>query len=190
MEIIHNNECDVLFATEKGYGKRVQTGKFRLAHRGGVGVRTIPTGARNGVMIGLAKISDNSHVLLIDITGKIIRLDPAEIRTMGRHAQGVRLIRLNKDQKLIGVVSFDDEEIEEDGSVAPAEGAPGGVSEKLEGEGGITKAEAVEVGQPEDLEPEVEELPQQSDDEDELEEDLESEVELEDEDKNSKIEDL
>ena len=154
MEVIHNNEGDVLFATEKGYGKRVQTGKFRLAHRGGVGVRTIPTGTRNGSMIGLAKISDNSHVLLIDVSGKIIRLDPAEIRTMGRHAQGVRLIRLDKTQKLIGVVSFEDEEEEPESSSTAGEG--GSVeTEKLETKIEVVEAE-VEVGA--DVDPDGESL--------------------------------
>ncbi|MBT3455735.1 DNA gyrase subunit A [bacterium] len=111
MEVVSDEDCDVLFATERGYGKRVKVRNFRVAHRGGVGVRTIPTGKRNGNVIGLARISDTSHILLIDINGKIIRLDPSEVRTMGRHAQGVRLIRLEKAQKLIGVVAFDDEDL-------------------------------------------------------------------------------
>ncbi|MFI5333366.1 MAG: DNA gyrase subunit A, partial [Candidatus Babeliales bacterium] len=89
MEIISDGG-DLLFATENGYGKRVSVADFRVAHRGGMGVRTIPTSGRNGQVIGLAIVYENSHILLIDLAGKIIRLSPAEIRTMGRQAQGVR----------------------------------------------------------------------------------------------------
>src|SRR3990172_3800616 len=79
-----------LSATEKGYGKKVKVEDFRLAHRGGVGVRTIPTDARNGLVIGLSTVTAESDILLIDQVGKIIRLPGSEVRTMGRQAKGVR----------------------------------------------------------------------------------------------------
>lgn len=99
-----SEEKDILFATAKGFGKRVKVGDFRVAHRGGYGVRTIPTNERNGKVIGLNIVDDNSNVLLIDKSGKIIRLAPKEIRTMGRQAQGVRLFRLDEGQTLAAVV--------------------------------------------------------------------------------------
>jgi DNA gyrase subunit A len=102
MEVVTDGQ-DILFATEHGYGKRVQVVDFRVAHRGGYGVRTIPTTKRNGKVIGLIVVGEHSNVLLIDVTGKIIRLSPKEVRTMGRQAQGVRLIKLDNDQKLIAL---------------------------------------------------------------------------------------
>ena len=99
MEIL-DDQGDILFATENGYGKRVSMADFRIAHRGGLGVRTIPTDKRNGRVIGLAIVSDESNVLLIDQAGKIIRLPSEEIRTMGRQAKGVRLIRLDEVKSL------------------------------------------------------------------------------------------
>jgi DNA gyrase subunit A len=111
MEVLAD-DGDILFATENGYGKRVKPEDFRVAHRGGVGVRTIPTDKRNGQVIGLDLVNDRSNVLLIDKAGKIIRLSPTEIRTMGRQAKGVRLIRLDEGQKLVSVVSFEEEEHE------------------------------------------------------------------------------
>lgn len=102
-------DSELLFATERGYGKRVDSNDFRVAHRGGVGVRTIPANERNGKVVGLALIESGSQILLIDDAGKIIRLLPEEIRTMGRQAQGVRLIRLNREQTLSGIVSFCEE---------------------------------------------------------------------------------
>lgn len=110
MEIIEDEKKDLLFATEYGYGKRVRIADFRVAHRGGFGVRTIPTSQRNGKVIGLVFVTDNSDILLIDSSGKIIRLPATEVRTMGRQAQGVRLIRLNESQKLTSVVAFEGEE--------------------------------------------------------------------------------
>lgn len=101
MEIVRD-ELDLLFVTEGGFGKRVRVADFRVTHRGGYGVRTIPTDKRNGKVIALAVVDDMSTVLLIDSFGKIIRLSPKEIRTMGRQAKGVRLIRLEEDRKLAG----------------------------------------------------------------------------------------
>ncbi len=116
MEVLEGDDRNVLFATENGYGKRVQIKDFRIAHRGGVGVKTIPADKRNGRVIGLVLVADTSHLLLIDEGGKIIRLSPTEIRTMGRQAKGVRLIRLDDGQKLSSVVAFDEEEKEEQSS--------------------------------------------------------------------------
>lgn len=117
MEVIHDDN-DILFATERGFGKRVKADDFRVAHRGGYGVRTIPTTERNGNVIGLAVVSDTANVLLIDTAGKIIRLSPTEIRTMGRQAKGVRLIRLNDDQTLSSVVSFEEVHVEDENNAA------------------------------------------------------------------------
>lgn len=110
MEILPENDSrDILFATAGGYGKRVLPEDFRVAHRGGYGVRTIPTDARNGLVIGLVAVSPDSNILLIDEAGKMIRLSPSEIRTMGRQAKGVRLIKLDKDQQLAAIVAFEEE---------------------------------------------------------------------------------
>ncbi len=113
MQVV-NETKDILFATQQGYGKRVKVSDFRVAHRGGQGVRTIPTEGRNGDVIGLVEVDDMTHILLIDVAGKIIRLSSDEVRTMGRQAQGVRLIKLDKGQKLSSIVAIQgSEEVEE-----------------------------------------------------------------------------
>lgn len=106
MVVVKDDIQDILFVTQHGYGKRVDAADFRVAHRAGMGVRTIPTNERNGQVVGLALVSNDSSVLLIDESGKIIRLKPEEIRTMGRQAQGVRLIRLDEEQKVGAVFAF------------------------------------------------------------------------------------
>jgi len=120
---------DLLFVTSAGYGKRVRVEDFRVAHRGGLGVRTIPVGKRNGEVIGVALVSDQSSILLIEESGKIIRLSPQEVRTMRRGAQGVRLIRLDEGQRVFAVASFDESlEEENENSQNPVESAPNSTS--------------------------------------------------------------
>lgn len=109
MEIIDDENKNLLFATSNGYGKRTRVGDFRVAHRGGMGVRTIPTDRRNGDVVGLVIVSEDSHILLIDDNGKIIHLLPTEVRTMGRQAKGVRLIRLDTGRHLASIVAFEEE---------------------------------------------------------------------------------
>ncbi len=109
MEIIDDENKNLLFATAQGYGKRTRVGDFRVAHRGGMGVRTIPTDRRNGDVVGLVIVSEDSHILLIDDNGKIIHLLPKEVRTMGRQAKGVRLIRLDSGRRLASIVAFEEE---------------------------------------------------------------------------------
>lgn len=112
MEVV-DEAGDILFATENGYGKKVSIVDFRVAHRGGLGVRTIPADKRNGRVIGLTVVREHSNVLLIDQAGKIIRLPSSEIRTMGRQAKGVRLIRLSDGQKLATVFAFQEQTADE-----------------------------------------------------------------------------
>lgn len=114
-----SEENQLLFATSKGFGKQVRVADFRLAHRGGMGVRTIPTGGRNGFVIGMTKVNEKSNILLVDEGGKIIVLTTDEIRTMGRAAKGVRLIRLDEDKNLTSVVAFDEPEEKNNNEVAP-----------------------------------------------------------------------
>ena len=118
MEVLSTDTGDILFATENGYGKKVRVQDFRVAHRSGVGVRTIPADKRNGEVIGLTIVHPDSNILLIDQVGKIIRLPASEIRTMGRQAKGVRLVRLDKKQKLSSIFAFREEgpDVPKDGS--------------------------------------------------------------------------
>lgn len=122
MEVV-GDDRDILFATERGFGKRVRVGDFRIAHRGGMGVRTIPTEERNGKVVGLVAVDEQSSLLLIDAAGKIIRLMPREVRTMGRQAKGVRLIRLESEQRLVGMAVVPGETEDGEEVVTPERGA-------------------------------------------------------------------
>ena len=93
----------MLIATENGYGKRTPLGDFPVQSRGGQGVIAIQTSARNGRVVGALQVSRDDEIMLISSGGTLVRTPTAEISVMGRNTQGVRLIRLDKDDKLVGL---------------------------------------------------------------------------------------
>ncbi len=93
MEIVGEKEL-ILSVTEKGYGKRTAITEYRLQSRAGKGVINLKTAERNGMVVSVLSVTEDSEVMIISQQGKITRLDSSEIRESGRSAQGVRLIQL------------------------------------------------------------------------------------------------
>jgi len=93
----------VLVATENGFGKRTLVDDFPSHHRGGRGVIAIQTSARNGRMVGAVQVNDDDEVMLISAGGTLVRTAVAGISVLGRNTQGVRLIRLAPDERLVGL---------------------------------------------------------------------------------------
>ena len=93
----------MLIATENGYGKRTPLDEFPVQGRGGQGVIAIQTSDRNGRTVGALQVSQDDEILLISSAGTLVRTPAAEISVMGRNTQGVRLIRLDKGDKLVGL---------------------------------------------------------------------------------------
>ncbi len=101
----------ILSVTEGGYGKRTPADEYRLQGRGGSGVINVKTTERNGKVVGIAQVTEDSEVMLISHYGKIIRMDSKTIRESGRAAQGVRLLNLEPgDRVAAAVVLAPDEE--------------------------------------------------------------------------------
>ena len=95
---------DVLCVTENGYGKRTPVDQFPTKGRGGKGVISIRTSERNGRQIGAVLICrDDDEVMLITDGGTLVRTRAADVSVLGRGAQGVKMIRLSKGEKLIGI---------------------------------------------------------------------------------------
>jgi DNA gyrase subunit A len=94
----------ILSVTENGYGKRTPADEYRLQGRGGSGVINVKTTARNGKVVGIAQVSEESEVMLISQYGKIIRMDSSTIRESGRAAQGVRLLSLEAGDRVAAAV--------------------------------------------------------------------------------------
>ncbi len=99
VEIVGEKEL-ILSVTEKGYGKRTQITEYRLQSRAGKGVINVKTAERNGKVVGVLSVTEDSEVMIISAQGKITRLDSSEIRESGRSAQGVRLISLEPDDEV------------------------------------------------------------------------------------------
>ena len=93
----------VLIATENGYGKRTPLEEFPVQGRGGQGVIAIQTSERNGRAVGALEVSQDDEIMLISSAGTLVRTPAAEVSVMGRNTQGVRLIRLDKGDKLVGL---------------------------------------------------------------------------------------
>ena len=102
----------ILTAPENGYGKRTPVDDFPIQGRGGQGVIAIQTTERNGDTVGMTRVSDDDEVMLISSNGTLVRTGVDEISVMGRNTQGVRLIRVESGQRLVGLARI--ESIEDD----------------------------------------------------------------------------
>ncbi len=99
MQIVGEKEL-ILSITEKGYGKRTAITEYRLQTRAGRGVINVKTVERNGKVVSVLSVAEDSEVMLISQQGKITRLDSGKIRESGRSAQGVRLINLEEGDQV------------------------------------------------------------------------------------------
>ena len=90
----------ILSMTENGYGKRTEVDEYRLQSRGGKGVINVKTTARNGMVVAILLVDEESEAMIISQYGKIIRVDTSEIREAGRSTQGVRLLQLEPGDKV------------------------------------------------------------------------------------------
>jgi DNA gyrase subunit A len=93
----------VLTVSEHGYGKRTLLDEYRLQSRGGKGLINIKTAGRNGRVVGVKFLRGDEEVMLITEKGMIIRFNTADISTIGRNTQGVRLINLEEGDHLVSV---------------------------------------------------------------------------------------
>ncbi|MEM9689151.1 MAG: DNA gyrase subunit A [Pseudomonadota bacterium] len=103
----------ILTATENGYGKRTPMTDFPLQGRGGQGVIAIQTTERNGRTVGSLLVQDDDEIMLISSNGTLVRTAVDDISVTGRNTQGVRLIRLESGQRLVGLArieAMDDED--------------------------------------------------------------------------------
>ncbi len=118
-----SDASNVLIATQNGFGKRTQVSDFPVHGRGGQGVIGIQTTERNGRMVGAVQIRDDDEVMLISSGGTLVRTRVDGISVQSRNTQGVRLIRLNEDDRLVGLdrvmAMQDDEDDSGDDGTAP-----------------------------------------------------------------------
>ncbi len=121
--VLASEDGEVLTATENGYGKRTAMSDHPLRGRGGQGVISIIASERNGKVISAVKTLDGNEIMLITANGTLVRTRVEELRVMGRNTQGVRLIRLDEDDTLVGMERI--EELESSDDEADAESVDG-----------------------------------------------------------------
>tara|TARA_B100000315_G_scaffold260176_1_gene319745 strand:- start:14196 stop:16652 length:2457 start_codon:yes stop_codon:yes gene_type:complete len=104
--VVATDEKTLLTVTENGYGKRTKISEYRLISRGGSGVRNIICSERNGKVVSINSVSDDNQIMLITKKGITIRMSVSQISIIGRATQGVRLIDLHQDDKLVSVAKI------------------------------------------------------------------------------------
>jgi DNA gyrase subunit A len=119
-------EGDILTATQRGYGKRTTLDEFPKKGRGTQGVIGIQCSERNGNLVAAIQASEAHELMLISDQGTLVRTRVAEVSQLGRNTQGVTLIRLPADEKLVSVVRLDAEveNGEVEGEEGPIDAAP------------------------------------------------------------------
>ena len=124
----------VLTVCEKGVGKRTDIDEYRLTRRGGKGVINVRITDKNGPVVALRAVTDSDSLMLITGKGTLLRMDLSSLRDIGRATQGVKLIRVEEDDRVVAVaklVADKDEGNGEAGSggtgVPPVDGGPGGM---------------------------------------------------------------
>lgn len=108
---------DVLIVTKNGYGKRTPLSEYRIQARGGKGIKTLSITKKKGPVIGHKVVSDEEDLMIVTQSGMVIRMNMTDISRMGRYAQGVRLMKFDKDEvATVARVQINDEEEEAEDS--------------------------------------------------------------------------
>jgi DNA gyrase subunit A len=107
-------DCTLLVAGENGIGKRTDFGEYRLQSRGGKGIITMKTTEKTGLVVGSLTVSDEDDMMLITEGGQMVRTGVKDIRETGRNTMGVKLINLDRGDKLHAIAPVISEEKEDD----------------------------------------------------------------------------
>jgi DNA gyrase subunit A len=103
----------LLTVTERGFGKRTEIDEYRVQSRGGVGIINIATTTKNGLVVGVAYVNAGDEILLITQQGMIIRMPTDDVRSIGRATQGVTLIAIEGEDKVVSLARLVEKEEEE-----------------------------------------------------------------------------
>jgi DNA gyrase subunit A len=106
---------NILVVSEKGFGKKTPIDEYRITNRGGKGVKTINITDKTGYLVGILDVTDENDLMITCKSGVTIRTSVESIREAGRATQGVKLIRIDEDDRIAGITKLDkfEEEVEE-----------------------------------------------------------------------------
>jgi len=112
--VIEDDVREILIACENGFGKRTFIDEFNTQNRGGGGVIAIKTSERNGALVRATKVDSTDDIILISDKGTLVRTPVEHVASSGRNTQGVTLIRLSKDEKLVAMARVEHEESDDE----------------------------------------------------------------------------
>jgi len=115
----------ILTVSENGYGKRTEADEFPTKGRGTQGVIAMVTNDRNGALVGAIQLFDGDEIMLISDQGTLVRTRGDEISVLGRNTQGVRLIRVAGDERLVGVERIEEPDEDDELLATGEEGEEG-----------------------------------------------------------------
>ena len=141
---IFDDSATILTVTEKGYGRRCSVGSYRLQKRGGLGLKNYPVSDEKGYVCGIKTLGPDDDVILITTDGIIIRFRANDLRTMGRYAAGVRVVRLSEESLVASFTRTQHDDSEELVEVEKASDEE--IAASLEAE----KNEVIEPDEPDD----------------------------------------
>ncbi len=128
--VLRRTDTTILVATENGFGKRSETGEYRVSHRGGKGIITMRTNEKTGRMVAIKEVVDSDDVVVVTANGIILRQHASDIRVAGRNTQGVRLIKLGEGDKVSDVAAVPSEEEAPTNGNGASPKPPGGKEEE------------------------------------------------------------
>ncbi len=112
--LIPEPDAQILTASARGYGKRTAIAEFPRRGRGGQGVIAMVSNERNGILVGAIQVQEGEEIMLISDQGTLVRTRVSEVSSLGRNTQGVTLIKLAKDETLVGLERVQEPSVEED----------------------------------------------------------------------------
>ena len=112
--IVISSDDSILVVTENGFGKRSPVEEYRIQNRGGKGIFAIKQSERNGAIIGAMQVNNDNEIIMIADSGKMIRMNLETVRIIGRNTQGVKLINLSENEKVVSMDCVAKEVPEED----------------------------------------------------------------------------
>lgn len=111
---IVDEKTKLLTVTENGFGKRTKSKEYRVQSRGGKGILTLKITPKNGCVVKVLQVADDDEIIIIANSGKLIRTKASAISIIGRSTQGVKLINLAENDKVVSIARVVEKEAEEE----------------------------------------------------------------------------
>lgn len=112
-----DQDVSILVVSENGYGKRTSLDDYRITNRGGKGVKTMAITEKTGLLVAIKTVYEENDLMITNRSGIMIRMAVSEIRVMGRATQGVRVIRLDDNDRIADLAVVNREEDNQDDGI-------------------------------------------------------------------------